>query len=104
MEPEVGVVKPSWATSVVMLAVAGDSPVPETLTRSVISRPAAAVLRTLSVMTSSSAWLAGSEPSEQKALCALGQSVKSGGCMILVSDATVADTRAAGSVLHTQIE
>jgi hypothetical protein len=93
-----------WPTTIVIAATAGDIWAPVTVTVSVTWRPSAAVVRTRSVISISSAWLAGSVPIEHEVACAVGQSVNCGGRTRLRFAARLAETRCALTVLQTQTE
>lgn len=82
----------AWPITVVLVASAGESPVPWTTTVSVIEEPTVAVVLMWSVTISSNAWFAGSEPIEQLLPKITGHSVKRGVRVSREVDATVAVT------------
>lgn len=91
-------------TTVATAASAGDSDAASTLTVRVIGAPAVAAALTLSVITSSNAWFAGSVPIVHLVPCAAGHSVYRGNFIERALLDAVATTLVAGTVLQTQIE
>ncbi len=95
-----GIGLPTW---VVIVASAGESPWPVTVTVTVICSPEVAVAPILSLITSSIAWLAGREPIEHLAWCATGHKLNLGRSTAVPRLAALAVTWCARTVLQAQI-